>query len=169
MWIITCTHVQKIATHLEKNIKETIVTVIESNCNCNFISLMIDQGEFSCQTSSSGVTYRQVMLWSLVNTKNSLHSTNSCYYSHYNRARITGSSETLSAPEILAHMQDWLTNDGTFLYTYHARIRLRVDPHCPLKIKSFSEPECPFGDGKEDEKHGSRFTDFFPHGSSDEL
>ena len=60
---------------------------------------------------------------------------------HTNRAHVTGSTDTLTPPELLAAIQDWLTNDGTFLYTYHGRIRLRADPHCPLEITSFSEPE----------------------------
>ena len=58
------------------------------------------------------------------------------------RARLTGSSDTLTPPELLALIQDWVTSDGTFLYTYHGRIRLRLDPHCPLEITSFSQPEC---------------------------
>lgn len=82
------------------------------------------------------------------------------------RARIRGSSEILSGSEILAHIQDWLTNDGTFLYTYHARIRIRADPQCPLKIKSFSEPEC--GDGSKEEIPNTTFF-LAPHRSPDEL
>ena len=73
----------------------------------------------------------------------STHSPGCCIMTTYtNRARVTGSSDTLTTPELLATIQDWLTNDGTFLYTYNGRIRLRADPHCPLEITSFSEPEC---------------------------
>ena len=48
----------------------------------------------------------------------------------------------MTVPELLAVISDWMTNDGTFLYTYHGRIRLELDPLCPLEIKSFSQPEC---------------------------
>ena len=58
------------------------------------------------------------------------------------RARLTGSSDTLTPPELLAILQEWVTNDGTFLYTYHGRMRLGLDQHCPLEITSFSQPEC---------------------------
>ena len=58
------------------------------------------------------------------------------------RARLTGSSDTLTPPEFLAILQEWVTNDGTFLYTYHGRMRMGLDQHCPLEITLFSQPEC---------------------------
>ena len=58
------------------------------------------------------------------------------------RAYLTGNSDTLLSPQLLALIQDWVTKDGTFLYTYHGRIRLGLDPLCPLEITSFSQPEC---------------------------
>ena len=57
------------------------------------------------------------------------------------RARISGSSDTLPLPDVLSSIQDWIENDGTFLYTHHGNIRLRVDPNCSLEITSFSDPE----------------------------
>ena len=58
------------------------------------------------------------------------------------RARLAGSSDTLTPQELRAILQEWVTNDGTFLYTYHGRMRLGLDQHCPLEITSFSQPEC---------------------------
>ena len=58
------------------------------------------------------------------------------------RARLTGSSDTLTPPELLELIQDWVTGEGSFLYTYHGRIRLRLDPQCPLEITSFFQTEC---------------------------
>ena len=57
------------------------------------------------------------------------------------RARIADSSDTILLPEVLSSIRDWMAKDGTFLYTYYANIRLRVDPNCPLEITSFSDPE----------------------------
>ena len=57
------------------------------------------------------------------------------------RARLTATVYT--AEQLLAMVQDWASSDGTFLFNYHGRIRLRVNPLCqPLAIDSFTEPEC---------------------------
>ena len=58
------------------------------------------------------------------------------------RAYLTGNSDTLPLAQLLDVIQDWVTMDGTFLYTYHGRIRLGLDPLCPLEVISFSQPEC---------------------------
>lgn len=146
------------------------MNAIESNCNCNFTYTMIDHGEFSCKPATFSAIYRQVSLRNLDGKyirKDSIQLLSLLVFlSLIYRARITGSSETLSASAILAHIQDWLTNDGTFLYTYHARIRVRADPQCPLKIKSFSEQEC--GDGSKEEQPNTTFF-LAPHRSPDEL
>ena len=57
------------------------------------------------------------------------------------RAQLTATVYT--AEQLLAMLQDWLTTDGTFLFTYNGRTRLRLNPNClPLAIASFSAPEC---------------------------
>ena len=43
---------------------------------------------------------------------------------------------------MLAVIQDWILNDGTFLFTYNGKVRLGLDKDCPLEITSFSQPEC---------------------------
>ena len=43
---------------------------------------------------------------------------------------------------MLYALDQWLVNDGTFVYNYNSRIRLRADHECPLTIDSFCEPEC---------------------------
>ena len=58
------------------------------------------------------------------------------------RARLEGSSDTRDIPTLLNILKDWMIDDGTFLYHYHARVRLGVDPVCPLDIMKFSDPEC---------------------------
>ena len=58
------------------------------------------------------------------------------------RAQLTGNCDTLTIPEILELIREWIARDGTFLYTYHGNMRLEMDRDCPLEISLFSEPEC---------------------------
>ena len=58
------------------------------------------------------------------------------------RAYILSNEDTIVTSDVLTLIRDWMANDGTFLYTLHGNIRLRVDPTCPLEITSFSDPEC---------------------------
>ena len=58
------------------------------------------------------------------------------------RARLIGNSDTRSTPVLLEVIKDWMTNDGTFLYTYNGNMRLGLDQDCLLEIASFSQPEC---------------------------
>ena len=58
------------------------------------------------------------------------------------RARLTGRSDTQNIPLLLEAIKDWMSNDGTFLYTYHGNMRLGLNQDCPLGITSFSQPEC---------------------------
>ena len=39
-------------------------------------------------------------------------------------------------------LSGWLEADGTFLFNYNSRIRMRADRECPLTINSFCDPEC---------------------------
>ena len=58
------------------------------------------------------------------------------------RARITGTTDTATTPQLLELIQNWILNDATFLFTYHGNMRLGLDRECPLEITSFSQPEC---------------------------
>ena len=51
----------------------------------------------------------------------------------------------MTAPALLRMMQDWVSTNGTLLYTYPVDLELKVDPRCTLEIDSFSEPECKTG------------------------
>ena len=124
---------QRMALHLEGDIKETLASIINKNCSCGFQTSQIDEGEFSCRTLQDMVMYRY--------THNGERNTVTLITISY-RAHLTGSSDTLTLPESLSILQEWVTNDGTFLYTYHGRMRLGLDQHCPLEITSFSQPEC---------------------------
>ena len=48
-------------------------------------------------------------------------------------------SGTHTALELLNFIEDWITNEGTFVVGY---FRLWVIPECPLQIQSFYQPEC---------------------------
>ena len=64
--------------------------------------------------------------------------------STYCRARLTSSSDTLSDLEPLQLIQDWVVNESSLLFNYPnlIRIRLKLDPQCPLEITSFFQTEC---------------------------
>ena len=129
---------QRIAQHLERDIKETLTSIINKNCSCGFQTSQIDEGEFSCRTLQDMVMYRYTCNGELMSIYDQLNIDIMIYC----RARLTGNSDTLTPPELLAILQEWVTDDGTFLYTYHGRMRLGLDQHCPLEITSFSQPEC---------------------------
>ena len=52
---------------------------------------------------------------------------------------ISGTSDSLLAPQLVDIIDKWKNRNGTFLVDL---IRLRVRAYCPLRIKSFSEKEC---------------------------
>ena len=115
------------AEDLEESIKDNIEQAIARRCDCNFESSAIYSGEFSCQTTTNEVVYRAI---------------------------VNGSSELLTANELVSHIEEWKTSEGTLLYN---KFRLRLAQACSLRVESFNEPECD-GDGKEIEngRHGGR-------------
>ena len=113
------------AEDLEESVKENIEQAVRQRCSCNFQSSAVYSGEFSCQTTTTDVIYRAI---------------------------INGTSDLLTAAELLGYVEDWQQNEGTLLYH---KFRLRLSQHCPLQIKSFNDVECAIngtlggGDGKE--------------------
>jgi hypothetical protein len=97
---------------LETSIARDIEQALQQRCSCNFSSLAIYSGEFSCQTTTTEVVYRAI---------------------------INGSSESRTATELVDFMENWLESDGTLLYN---KFRLRLTQNCSLRIESFSEEEC---------------------------
>ena len=71
-------------------------------------------GEFSCQTTTTRVTYRAI---------------------------INGTSDILPAPQLISLIEDWRVKSGTMLYGKF-RLRLMDKNKCPLEIKSFDDKEC---------------------------
>ena len=100
------------AVDLEDSIRKDIEQALRKHCSCDFSSLAIYSGEFSCQTTTTEVIYRAI---------------------------INGSSELRTATELVNFMENWLRSDGTLLYN---KFRLRLAQNCSLRIESFSEQEC---------------------------
>ena len=72
----------------------------------------ISSGEFSCQTTRSSVIYR---------------------------SEISGTTDLLTAPQLVDLIREWINEDGTILVN---AFRLHVRRGCPLQIKSLSDREC---------------------------
>ena len=53
-----------------------------------------------------------------------------------------GGSDTRSSSQFIRILQDWMSRDGTVLYTYKARVRVWADPLCPLEIESLHTHKC---------------------------
>ena len=107
---------------LERYIKSNIEQAIQGRCDCDFESSAIYSGEFSCQTTTTEVVYR---------------------------AMLNGSSELITAAELISYIDEWKTNEGTLLYN---KFRLRLAQACPLCVESFNEVECE-GDGGGNGRH----------------
>ena len=99
---------------LEEDIKQSIETAIRDRCDCNFESSAMFSGEFSCQTTTTRVTYR---------------------------ATINGTSDILPAPQLISLIENWRVKSGTMLYGKF-RLRLMDKNECPLEIESFDDEEC---------------------------
>ena len=106
------------AYQLEDDIKESIETAIRKKCDCDFEQSAIYSGEFSCQTTTTNVIYRAI---------------------------INGTSDILTAPELMELIENWRTTGGTLLYNSKYRLRLAQKEACPLQIESFHDPECSSG------------------------
>ena len=100
--------------NLETDIKQSIEDAIRKRCDCDFEDSAIYSGEFSCQTSTTSVTYRAI---------------------------INGTSDLLTAQALLDHIEDWRINSGTLLHD-RFRLRLAKKEKCALKIDSFDDLEC---------------------------
>ena len=94
-------------------IKNALTAAIQERCNCEISYNAIGTGEFSCQTTINEVVYR---------------------------SKIRGTSNTFTATELLAFVEDWIATEGTFVV--FDTLRLRTSTECPLHIQSFHEPEC---------------------------
>ena len=47
-----------------------------------------------------------------------------------------------TAKDLLAMVEDWIQDNGMFVFHHNYTKRLRMNPKCPLMIDSYSEQEC---------------------------
>ncbi len=108
---------------MEASIKKEVEEAVRERCECDFKSTAIYSGEFSCRSS---------------NCKSSCSLGTQATY----RAILNGTSDLLSAEEIMNHIEDWRESDCTLLYNNLFRLDLANKTECKLRIKSFKEKEC---------------------------
>ncbi len=109
---------------MEASIKREVEKAVREHCECDFKSTAIYSGEFTCLSSNCDAM-----------TSCSL-GTQVTY-----RAILNGTSDLLTAGEILNHIEDWRESDGTLLSNF-IRVKLAKKKDCPLTINSFREEEC---------------------------
>ncbi len=110
---------------MEASIKREVEKAVRERCECDFKSA-IYSGEFSCPSSNCDTG-----------------TIISCYLDTQvtYRAILNGTSDLLTAGEILNHIEDWRESDGTLLSNF-IRVKLAKKKDCPLTINSFREEEC---------------------------
>ena len=108
---------------MERSIKKEIESAVRERCNCAFSSSAIYSGEFSCQFTSC---------------KSECDSAAHVTY----RALLNGTSDLLTAPQLMQHLQDWRGTGGTLLYNNIFRLKLASDSECSVSIQSIEDEEC---------------------------
>ena len=108
---------------MERSIKRDVEKGIRERCKCDFSSTAINSGEFSCLYTSG--------------------KSDNCELATYvtYRAILNGSSDLLSANQLMAHLQDWHEAKRSLLYNVF-RLKLANATECSIKIDSFDEEEC---------------------------
>lgn len=105
---------------MEQSIKRDVEKAVRERCECDFSSTAIHSGEFSCQFTSCKPDGCEL-------------ATTATY-----RAMLNGTSDLLTANQLISHLQDWHEEIGTLLYNV---FRLRL-VNCTIPIDSFHEEEC---------------------------
>jgi len=96
---------------------------VRERCNCPFSSSAIHAGEFSCQFAR--------------NDSNCNHASHVIY-----RGMLNGSSNMLSADQLIEHIHHWRATAGTLLYGNILRLKVASSEECRVKIESFEDEEC---------------------------
>ena len=108
------------ARDLESSIKRGVETAVRERCDCDFSSTAIFSGEFGCRL-----------------TKCKADCDLGTYVTY--RAVVNGTSDMLTAVQIIRHIETWRDIAGTFL---HNVFRLELATKCRVEIDSFHEKEC---------------------------
>ena len=107
-----CVQVDK-ALDLESSIKRDVETAVRERCDCDFSSTAIYSGKFSCDLASH-VTYRAI---------------------------LNGTTDLLTADQLMEHIQDWRETRGTLLHDI-IYLSLSSDSECTVRISSFEDEGC---------------------------
>ena len=96
---------------------------MRERCNCTFSSSAIYSGRFGCIFGSAE---------------------SECDLATYitYRAILNGTSDLLTAPQLMQHLQDWRGARGTLLYSNMLRLRVASDLECRVNIESFEDEGC---------------------------
>jgi hypothetical protein len=111
------------ALGLEQSIRSEIENAVRARCNCDFSSTAIHFGEFSCQHSR------------YVSSHDHCCEDTAATY----RATVNGTSDLITANQVISHIEDWQEVRGTLL---HGVFRLRLVRNCTTQISSIDEEEC---------------------------
>ena len=111
----------KRACELDDSIRNELGEIVREHCNCDFSSTAIHSGEFSCLStichsncSHTPVTYRAI---------------------------IDGSSDLLTADQLMDIMKEWHDSSSSLLIG-KIRLKMASSDECQLSIDSFDEEEC---------------------------
>ncbi len=100
---------------IDQAVITTSTEAIHNHCHCDFQAKAIFVAVFSCRMTADHVIYRST---------------------------IHGSSDKLTASELLTLIQDWNMTEGTFTAS---QFQMWVSTCQPLRIESIYQPECSAG------------------------
>ena len=111
------------------SIKKKLEEAVSSLCNCSFQSTAIYSGRFNCQPQTC-------------------ESSDKCGPSStvvgpvMYRAIVNGTSDLLTADQILDYIDSWREDTGTLLHNGVFQLGVYSKKKCALKIDSFNEKGC---------------------------
>ena len=116
------------ALSLEQSVKSNLEEAVSSRCNCPFLSTRIHHGEFSCQPKTCS-------------SDGECGPSSSAITAVTYRAIVNGTSDLMTADQVIGHIDAWREDTGSFLH-YMFRLRMYTQKECELKINSFYKTEC---------------------------
>ena len=107
---------------METSIKRELEKAVRERCECDFSSTAINSGVFDCQNA----TFQS----------NCFPATHVTY-----RAIINGTSDLLTADQLMDHVKEWQESRSSLLYNVFL-LNLASNDECQLRIGSLYEKEC---------------------------
>ena len=116
------------AQSLDNSIRNNLEEAVSSRCNCPFLSTRIHHGEFSCQPKTCS-------------SDGECGPSSSAITAVTYRAIVNGTSDLVTADQVIGHIDAWREDTGSFLHNIF-RLRMYTQKECELKINSFYKTEC---------------------------